>query len=57
MIKGDKVKTAQKKVDETKEIMKENVKLMASNIKDVEENLLPDSYLMAMQARDFNKNA
>ncbi len=56
-IKQDKVATAQKKVDELKAIMNNNVKNMAQNVDDVEKNLLPSSQEIKGLAYKFKKDA
>ena len=55
MIKGDKVKIAQEKIEETKQLMHQNVIQMSENVNTVKENLLPSSQQIAMEARKFEK--
>ena len=55
VIKGDKVKIAQGKIEESKQLMHQNVIQMSENVNTVKENLLPSSQQIAMEARTFEK--
>ena len=46
----DKVKLAQKKVDEVKDIMKENVVMMSENTKLLDEEVVPSTLELARTA-------